>query len=328
MEVSATATLIASREKQRSRRSVIFGFLGLLILVVWPLLVSSNYFIYIGTMIVLNSIGAIALHLIIRMGQMSLGQAAFLGIGAYTSAILTLRLGVPFPLAFILSGLFAAIFGALIGPIVLRLKGVYFVLVTFTFGEIMRLIFNEWTSLTGGPEGIDKIPPPFPSMITTDNFYYIALGTAIVCILFVVRLLKCPFGHAVDAIRESEILAAATGVPVVKYKLTVFVIACGLVGFQGCLQAHFVHYISPLAFEFSQSLNFVVINVIGGMNSLIGPLIGTLFIVSLPEMLRGWVEYQYIIYGLVLIGVMTYKPGGLAEIVEQIYGAIISRRAK
>lgn len=283
-------------------------------MVIWPLILNETFLLYIATLVLLYSIGAMSIHLVLRMGLVPLGQAAFMGIGGYTSALLVTKLEVPFLLALVASGAAAALLALVVGPIMLRLRGVYFVLVTFTLGEIVRLVFTEWVSLTGGSEGISQIPAPWPALMEIRNYYYFALAAAALCLAFAVRVLRSDIGHAIDAIRESETLAEANGVPVFRVKVTVFVIACGLVGLQGSLQAHFIHFISPLSYSFTESLNFVIFNVIGGLNTLWGPIVGTVFLVSLPELLRGWVEFQWVLYGIALILVMAYLPGGLSDI--------------
>jgi branched-chain amino acid transport system permease protein len=283
-------------------------------LIVWPIFVREDFFLYITTLVLLYAIGASSLHLILRTGHLSLCHAAFMGLGGYTSALLTTRLGWPFVPAFLLSGLLPAAVALVVGPIVLRLRGVYFVLITFTFGEIVRLFFNEWRSLTGGADGIFRIPPPFPFLADKRAYYYFALLMAALCVGVVARILSSQTGRYIDAIRESERLAQSSGVPILRFKVTIFCIACGLVGLQGSLLAHFIHYISPGAYSFDTSLNLLVMNVIGGMGSLTGPLIGAAFLTVLPEFLRGWVALQRVLYGMVLIAVMLFVPGGLADL--------------
>jgi branched-chain amino acid transport system permease protein len=256
-----------------------------------------------------------SIHLIFRVGQFSLGQAAFLGIGGYTSSLLTTNFHLSWWPALLASAACSAAIGAVVGPIVLRLKGVYFVLFTFTFGEFVRQIFVDWTSVTNGSEGLAGILAP-AYFDTPTSFYYLVLAFAILTAVICGRLLLSQFGDAVDSIRESEGLALSNGIPVFKIKIIVFVISCALIGIQGTLQASFVHYISPLSYGFSESLKLVVINVIGGLNTLWGPLLGTVFIVALPELLRSWVDYQWVLYGLALILLMRYLPGGLCDIGE------------
>jgi branched-chain amino acid transport system permease protein len=282
---------------------------------VLPWVTGESFLLYIATLVAIYAIGAMSIHLIFRVGQFSLGQAAFMGIGGYTSSLLTTNLDVSWWGALVIGAAASALVGAVVGPIVLRLKGVYFVLFTFTFGEFVRQIFVDWTAVTNGSEGISGIAAP-AAFASPTAFYYLVLGFAVLTAAVCGRLLVSQFGDAVDAIRESEGLALSNGVPVFKVKIIVFVIACALVGIQGTLQASFVHYISPLSYGFAESLKLVVINVIGGLNTLWGPILGAIFIVALPELLRSWVDYQWVLYGLALILLMRYLPGGLFEIGE------------
>jgi branched-chain amino acid transport system permease protein len=294
----------------------------------WPALVDDVFFTHIATLVLLYSIGAASLHLVVRIGHLSLCHAAFLGLGGYTSALLTTRLGWPFAPAFLASGLVPAAVALVLGPILLRLRGVYFVLITYSFGELVRLVFVEWQSLTGGSDGIFKIPPPHPFLATSREYYYFALAMAALCVGFVARILASPAGRFIDAIRESERLAQSSGVPILRFKVMVFVLACGLVGLQGSLLAHFIHFVSPGAYDFTESLNFLVINVIGGMGSLAGPMVGAVFLISLPEFLRGWVQYQRLLYGVVLMAVMLYVPGGLAGLGRRTLELVPGRRGR
>lgn len=297
----------------RRRRWLWLGVLGVL-LVGWPIFVHEVFFAYIGTLVLLYTIGAASLHLVLRTGHLSLCHAAFMGLGGYTSALLTTRLGWPFAPAFLASGLLPAAVALAVGPILLRLRGVYFVLITFTLGEVVRLALNEWKSLTGGADGIFRIPPPHPLLVDKRAYYYFALAMAAVCVGVVARILSSQTGRYIDSIRESERLAQSSGVPILKFKVMIFAIACGLVGLQGSLLAHFITFVAPGSYTFNESLNLLVMNVIGGMGGLAGPLIGAAFLTALPEFLRSWVELQRVLYGVVLMLVMLFVPGGLIEI--------------
>ena len=297
----------------RRRRWLWLGVLGVL-LVAWPIFVHEVFFVYIATLMLLYTIGAASLHLILRTGHLSLCHAAFMGLGGYTSALLTTRLGWPFALAFLASGLVPAAVALVVGPIVLRLRGVYFVLITFTLGEVVRLVLNEWKSLTGGADGIFRIPPPSPFLVDKRAYYYFALAMATVCVGVIARILSSQTGRYIDSIRESERLAQSSGVPILRFKVMIFAIACGFVGLQGSLLAHFITFVAPGSYTFNESLNLLVMNVIGGMGGLAGPLIGAAFLTALPEFLRGWVELQRVLYGVVLMLVMLFVPGGLIEI--------------
>jgi branched-chain amino acid transport system permease protein len=309
-----------------NRIAIIAVLLALVALLLWPLVYGAPFLIHIAILVLLYSIGAASLHLILRMGHISLAHAAFLGLGGYASALLTTRLGVPFPVAFVASGLLPDAVALVFGPILLRLKGVYFVLMTFTFGEVVRLIFVEWQGLTGGSDGIYRIPPPHPALLSRFAFYYFALGMAVVCVGAVASMLMSPIGRTIDSIRESDQLAQSSGVPVLRFKVMIFAVACGVVGLQGSLLAHYIRYISPSAYTFNESLMFIIMNVIGGMNHLVGALVGAVFMTALPELLRGWVEYQRILYGVTLVLIMIYIPGGLIEIVRRLLPRLRGRR--
>ncbi len=296
---------------QRAIRRRIFLVGVAVTLIGWPLLIGDKFLLAIATLIALYSIGATSLHLIIRTGHVSFGHAAFMGVAGYTSVLSVLRFGLPFPAALALGCLASAVLALGIGPLILRVTGKYFVLVTFLFGEIVRLVFVEWTSLTGGSNGIFGVPPPAPIFASPLAFYYLALGASALCIAIVARILHSEIGRAVDAVREAERLAECSGVPVNRLKLMIFVIACALAGAQGSLQAHYLHYIDPTTFAMVESLNLVMMNVIGGMNSMVGALLGTVFLTALPELLRGYVELQRVIFGVILIIVMAFLPNGL-----------------
>jgi branched-chain amino acid transport system permease protein len=281
-------------------RSVIWpvAALVLVFLSAWPLFAPNPFLFTIGTFIVLNAIGATSLHLIIRTGHISLGHAAFMGVGAYCCVLAVTKFGLPPALALVIGMAGAALLALLIGPAVLRLTGKYFVLVTFLLGEVIRMVFVEWISVTGGSTGISGVPPLHPSLASPMATYYVCLTASVL----------------IDSMREAEKVAECSGVPVIRLKVSIFVLACALVGLQGGLLAFFLRYIDPTSFSMVESLNLVVMNVVGGMYSLAGPLIGTVFIVALPELLRGYVELQRVFFGIILIVVMAALPGGMVDI--------------
>ena len=322
----ATAPAIAAAAKPAERSGSLVPFLAVFaFMAIWPLIVKQSYIINIGTNVCFFAIGAASLHLIIRTGHVSLGHAAFLGIGAYTTVLLFTKTGWPYPLA-LAAGVAAAGGAALIiGPIILRLTGKYFVLVTFLLGELIRMVFVEWISLTGGAQGITQIPPPHPIFASQLAYYYLALVVSALVVAAIIRLLNSEIGRAMDAMRQSPNLTECAGVPVVRFKVMIFVIACALVGLQGGLQAPFLRTIEPLTYGPLESLNMVVMNVIGGMTSIVGPLLGTAFLVVLPELLRDYVLMQRIFFGICLIVVMAFLPGGIVELWSRLRRATAKR---
>lgn len=317
--MSVSNTVIArdvAHHSSRPSRSVLWRVAALVLafLIAWPLYAPNPFLLTIGTFIVLNAIGATSLHLIIRTGHISLGHAAFMGVGAYCCVLAVTRFGLPPVVALVIGMAASALLALFIGPVVLRLTGKYFVLVTFLLGEIIRMVFVEWISVTGGSNGISSVPPLHPSLGSPTATYYVCLAASVLCVAFCARILSSEVGRTIDSVREAERVAECSGVPVIRLKVTIFVLACALVGLQGGLLAFFLRYVDPTSFSMVESLNLVVMNVVGGMYSLAGPLIGTVFIVALPELLRGYVELQRVFFGIILIVVMAALPGGMVDI--------------
>lgn len=283
-----------------------------------PVLTSDQFTVSLATTIMITGIAAVSLHLVIRTGHVSLAHAAFMGLGAYAAVLSVTKFALPFPVALVMAFLVPAALALAVGPPLLRLSGKYFVLVTFLLGEIIRLVFVSWQSFTGGANGIFGIPLPYEVLGRPVAFYYFVFACTAVAMAFVARLLQSEIGRSIDAVREESRLAECSGIPVLRVKVTIFAIACGMVGVAGALSAFFVRYIDPTTFSIIQSLNLVVMNIVGGMHQMIGPVVGVLFFVILPEFLRGYVELQRIIFGICLIVVMAFLPGGIVELVARV----------
>lgn len=330
MSVAETAplpspALAAPASRRTTRQLAIAAALVLAGLLVWPLFAPNPFFFTLATFMVLNVIGATSLHLIIRTGHISLAHAAFMGVGAYCCVLAVTWLGIP-PIAALFVGMAgSALLALVIGPVVLRLTGKYFVLVTFLLGEIIRMVFVEWIVVTGGSNGISGLPPLHPALASPMAMYFVCLGAALLCTGFCARILVSEVGRSIDSVREGERVAECSGVPVIRLKVAIFVTACALVGLQGGLLAFVLRYVDPASFGMTESLNLVVINVVGGMYSLVGPLVGTVFIVGLPEMLRGYVELQRVFFGIILIVVMAALPGGMVDIFARARRLLVGR---
>jgi branched-chain amino acid transport system permease protein len=311
----STHTLPARRSRaigSRGRAALATGLAVTVVLALLPHVLDNAFFLALGALILLNIIGALSLHLIIRTGHVSLSHASFMGVGGYACALAVLKLGVS-PFLGLAVGAFASgLLALLVGPILLRLTGKYFVLVTFLLGEIIRLVMVEWESLTGGSNGLSNIPDLHPGLGSPLAQYYVALVAAVLSAALCVRLLMSETGRAIDAMREAPQLTECAGVPVLRLKVGIFVLGCALVGLEGGLLAFFMHYIDPTTFGINDSLNLVVMNVLGGMYHVAGPIIGAVFLVALPELLRGYVEIQRILFGVALVVVMASFPQGIA----------------
>lgn len=328
MSVSNTLARDVASHPAVSSRNVLWPVAALVLafLIGWPLYAPNPFLLTIGTFIVLNAIGATSLHLIIRTGHISLGHAAFMGVGAYSCVLAVTRLGLPPVVSLVIGMAAAGLLALILGPIVLRLTGKYFVLVTFLLGEIIRMVFVEWISVTGGSNGISGVPPLHPALASPTATYYVCLAASVLCVALCARILSSEVGRTIDSVREAERVAECSGVPVIRLKVTIFVLACALVGLQGGLLAFFLRYVDPTSFSMVESLNLVVMNVVGGMYSLAGPLIGTVFIVALPELLRGYVELQRVFFGVILIVVMAALPGGMVDILAHARKLVLGKR--
>jgi branched-chain amino acid transport system permease protein len=304
------------------------GFPKLNTLAVWvlvvflfflPILSSDEFYLNIVISIYLQIILAVSLNLIIKTGKLSFAHAAFMGIGGYTSAMLVMRLKLPFVLCLPLSGVMAAAIAYVVGRVLLKLEGVYFVLVTFAFGEVVRLFFVNLVVPFGGPTGITNIPAPaitfFPGFTMTflskASYYYLVFIVMMITLLVIRRIFRSAIGKMMDCTRETEHLAEFTAIDTFQCKMFAFVVGSFFAGLAGSLYAHYYRYISPESFTFWETVNLVIINVVGGMGGILGPILGAIFLVPLPEFLRGFVEYQRVLYGLILILTLCFMPAGM-----------------
>ena len=295
-----------------------------------PNLVSSAFWLHLADMMLINGIMAVGLNVILRTGQVSLAHAAFMAIGAFTSAQLTRTFGVPFLPALLAGAALAAAIAAITGRIILRLRGVYFLLFTFAFGEFLFLLSKQATTLTGGNTGIYGIQPPrlpfLPEALATPAaFYYLALCIFLLVLGGIAALYRTDFGREMNAVRESEALAEATGINPMHVQLVAFVIGCALAGLGGALFAHFARYISPFSFTFWESVQFLLMNIVGGTWMLAGPVIGAALITPLPEMLQDYLVWQQVLYGALLIIAIRLAPDGIAAAVRRVFSIAVVR---
>ena len=251
----------------------------------------------------INIILAVSLNLIVGFtGQLCLGHAGFMAIGAYVSAMLTKKANIPFFLALLIGAIIASIFAALIGYPTLRLKGDYFAITTLAFCEIIRVVIMNIEAV-GGATGLKSIPKK------TD--FTIAFIFAVLTVLIIYNILHSSQGRAMITVRENEIAAEAMGVNTFKYKMMAFIIGAFFAGLAGALYSHYMGYIQPSNFNFVKSIDYLTYVVFGGMGSLSGSIIATIILTFLPELLRSFADYRMIIYPLALIILMIFRPQGL-----------------
>lgn len=309
-------------------RLALATLLPLALLVPW--MFENQFGLYLLDMALINAVIALGLNVVLKTGQVSMAQAGFMAIGAYTSAQLTVKLDVPFLVGFVAAGLGAALVALGLGRIILRLKGVYFLLFTFALNEFLYLLNKNVPALTGGNDGVVGIKPPTIPFVADPlrskaAFYYLVLVVVSLALAFVWALYRSPFGRAMDAIRESELLAAATGYNPMRIKIIAFSIGCLLAGLGGSLYAHFLLYIAPFSFTFWESVNFLLMNIIGGSTSLAGPILGALILTPLPELLRAYVLWQQVLYGLTFMVFMRFLPDGVTPLCASAWRAAAGR---
>jgi len=300
-------------------------------LFVAPLLVITNAFhLHIMIMMCINIMMAASMWLLATTGLISFGQAGFMFIGAMTSTLLVKELGWPFWVCIPLSGIVPALVSIPVGRLCIRIKGVYFFLVTMAFGELVRGLFAYFRTPFGGWYGIRHIPPPEPHYIFTPlskiPFYYLGLVLTLLTCWVIYRISRSRIGMTLWSLRESDILADSVGVNVKKYKLQAFVIAGFFAGIAGTYYAHYFCYISPLVFTFTMSLNTLIYIVVGGLWSLSGPIVGAAVLTLVPEFFRATGVYQMLIFGIILVFAMLFMPRGIVGLVTEKVFPLLGKR--
>ncbi|SDI44512.1 branched-chain amino acid ABC transporter ATP-binding protein/permease [Paenibacillus naphthalenovorans] len=260
-------------------------------------------------------------------GQISLAQAAFFGLGAYSLASTTVLFGLPYWAGVVLALVIPVVTGLFLGAISLRLVTHYLALVTIGFQIIIQLVLHNWKGVTGGADGLSSIPRPF-GIEDAKWFYWFCLAVLFLCILFVYRLKHSRLGRALFALREDELAASVAGVDLFKTKMLAFAICSTLGGIGGALYASGYGYISPDVFIFEQSVTFFAMLITGGADSIIGALVGTILLTWLPEWLRSFKEYYLAIYGGLIIVFLIFLPNGIWGVVSGLYGRLIKKKSR
>lgn len=309
---------------ERLRQSPRLFFLGLILLAIllpWiPMGGSTNYVIRILTTAVLYMILALGLNIVPGFtGLLDLGYVGFYGIGAYTSGLLAIHYDMSLWLILPLAALNGALWGTLLGAPTLRLTGDYFAIVTFGFSELVVLVIRNELWLTRGPMGLPGISPPsvFGHPLTRDwEFFYLILLLLMIVLIVVTRLQDSRIGRAWFAIREDEIAAQCCGINLIRYKVTAFAISASIGAMAGAFYAKWFKFIHPDMFKFWESILILCLIVFGGMGSIAGTMLGALILIPLSEVLRAVLPQslfsaRYLIYGLVLVLMMRWRPEGL-----------------
>ena len=258
-------------------------------------------------------------------GLLDLGYVAFYAVGAYSYALLNYHFGLGFWTALGIGGGLAAMFGIILGFPVLRLRGDYLAIVTLGFGEIIRLILENWNEFSFGPSGIANIPRPGFFGIDLDieqstiYIYFLMIAMTLFTILVVNRLQDSRIGRAWIALREDEVACQAMGIDKRKTKLMAFALGATWAGFAGVVFAAKTTFINPASFTIWESINVLCVVVLGGMGSIVGVIVGAFVLILLPEYLRFLSEYRMLAFGTVLVMMMVFRPGGIVETVRRTY---------
>jgi branched-chain amino acid transport system permease protein len=292
------------------KKGIAFLF-ALLIIAAAPWLLNSAYWRGILVLCAMNVLLALSLNLVLGYtGQLNLGQSAFFGIGAYVSTILIKTYGWNFWLAALAAVAAAGLVGLALAAFAVRLRGHYLAIASLGFAVITYQVMVNWESVTQGVRGMYGILPPVPNAVA---LFYLVAGIGLVVYFLLDNLVRSPVGDTLRAIREDEVSAAALGVNAAVWKAFAFGLGAAIAGLAGCFYPGFVGTLVPDAFGIVESFTMMAMVIVGGMGTMIGPVIGAVVLTFLPELLRGFGELRLMIYGVALTLVVLFMPGGMVQ---------------
>lgn len=308
----------------------LIGLVIIVCLFIFPQIFKNPYYIRVWTNTFYLIVLTASLRMIMITGQVSIAHYAFMGIGAYTSALLVTKAGWNFWITFPLAGIMAAIFAVGLGYLTLRIKGSYFAIATVALGEVIRMVWVEWQGFFGGMNGIMGIPAPdsigsisFGSM---PSYYYFGLILMLFAMGVLQRMDNSRYGMTFKSIAMADNLAESVGVNIMNYKVLAFTMGCFFAGLAGAFYSSLQHYISPMDFTGGESIMLIVFLVVGGRKNLYGPILGVFTLTWMPVLLEQFPWYDPIIlpiiYGAVLLVAMLFVPGGVLDLLERIWAWI------
>lgn len=298
-----------------NNRKILFLIL-MLLLIALPQVIRSQYFITILIRIGIYICLALGLNLLTGYtGLVSLGHAGFVAIGAYTSSLVMTRFGINFFIAMICGTVLAGIIGVLLALPTLRVSGTYLSIITLGFGEIVKMISMNWASVTGGTLGVKNIPRPsifgFSLTVANTGLYYLVLITVLVIAWFCSLVIRSKTGRAFQSIRGDELASTMMGIDVFRYKTLAFVLSAVICGIGGSIYASLIGYIDPNTFNFDVSTLILSVVILGGMGTIRGMFVGALILIAFPEISRFLMEYRFVLYGVILVFMMRFRPQGI-----------------
>ncbi|UCG13526.1 MAG: branched-chain amino acid ABC transporter permease [Deltaproteobacteria bacterium] len=316
---------------QKQDRNILVGLV--LFLAIFPVLVMNVGTVghYLDVMIFVGIYALIAMGLSLLMGyagQISLGHAAFFGLGAYTSGILCVQLSLSPWLAMGAGAALTALIAYVVGVPSLKLKGHYLAMATLGFGVIVHIFLNEEVALTGGPSGFSDIPGLKLWGFSLDDelrYYILVWCFVLLALIFSLNVIHSRIGRALRSLHDSEVAADAMGVETSKFKITIFVLSAIYASIAGSLYTHYVGFLSPSSFDLFLSIKLVMMVVVGGMHTIWGALVGTWLLTFLGnEWLHVFHDFDILVYGGILLGIVMFLPGGLVELIPRL-GRILKR---
>lgn len=295
-------------------------FIVAIILAGLPALIGDPYWLHVYIMTCLNIILATSLRVLWNVGLLSCGHAAFMGIGAYTSALLAKEIGLSPWLGMLAGGGLSVVVSLALGYPALRLTGIYFVLVTFAFNEVFFLIATRWREFTGGPSGLLGIPRP--TGIPTGKLAYAYFASVLLWLSLIIlfRFEQSRVGRIWLAIRDTEVRSKCVGIQTTHYKLFAFGVSSFFAGLAGAAYAHYIGFISPTDFTIWQSIYAQIYMIVGGVTAFAGPILGSVVLTVLSEFIRAAGPLQSVVYGTLLAVVMLFLPGGLVSLSRYFSG--------
>jgi len=287
-----------------------------LALLALPLIGVDDYYLHLLIMAGLFYLLTAGMNLLLAAGQLNLGHTAFFGIGAYTSGLLGVHLGISPLWSIPVAATFTGFIGYLLGRLTLRLRGAYFVLVTVGFAEVIRLIATNWMDLTQGPMGLAGVPPfnlgiERWTLVSKRDYYYLMAVLVSGTLFLTARLLGSRAGRALAAIQSNESLAESSGISAYAHTMLAMIVSCALAGVAGGFYAHYITFLSPELFGFQNTVTMAVMVVAGGQGMVLGPAVGSLVFTFVPELLRMAAFYRMLLYGVILLLVVMFMPRGL-----------------
>ena len=285
-------------------------------------LLGSAYYLHVFALVFTNVILAASLRPSLTCGQLNIGHSGFMCVGAYTSALLAKHWAVPFELSLLSGAVLASIVGLAIGYPSLRLRGVYFAMVTVAFVEVIRLIAAIWVPLTRGNSGLSGIPKPNllgMTLTTKTSQYYLVVALTVITLLVLWKLERSRLGLIWKSIGMADHLAQSLGVNIAAYTLLAFTIGCFFAGVAGAFYAHFIRFLFPPEFGFLVATNILVYNFVGGRGHFVGPIVGAIFLSLLSEPFRGS-AYETIFFSIAMLVTILFLPGGLITLPAKLSG--------